>query len=146
MLWVQSLWNHFMPTYSVKIEKVLEIHWSNELWTTHQYKPKILPMHLLKKKKNRTTTRVHSKLLMRKVMIMKMSAIPSVTPQSPELLRAGSVWFARLSSMMYQYSVPMASAKQLKLRTPVKPPLTTTKPNVIFISERIFAIPIQDNP
>lgn len=92
-------------------------------------------------KNNRTTVRIHSKLLMGKVMIMKMSSIPSVTPQSPELLRAGSVWFERLSSMMYQYSVPMASAKQLKLTTPVKPPLTTTKPNVIFISDRIFAIP-----
>jgi len=74
-----------------------------------------------------------------------MFAIPSVTPQSPELLRAGSVWFARLSSMMYQYSVAMASAKQLKLIIPVKPPLTTTKPNVMFISDTIDAIPIQDN-
>ncbi len=90
--------------------------------------------------------RGNSQILTSKDLRMKMSVIPSVTPQSPELVRAGSVWFARLSSMMYQYSVPMASAKEMKLRTPVKPPPTTTKPNVIFISVRIYAIPLQNNP
>lgn len=131
ILWVQSLWN-----YTVKTEKVREINW-NELVKVHA---------ITNAKNNRTTIRFNSKLLLGKGMIMKRSAIPSVTPHSPKLLRAGSVRFARLSSMMYQYSVPMASAKQLKLRTPVKPPLTTTKPNVIFISDRICAIPTQDKP
>lgn len=125
-------------------EKVLEIHWSNERSVNYAPVKAQDVTNASIQKMNRATIRVHSKLLMGKD-IMKMFTIPFVTPQSPELLRAGSVWFARLSSMMYQYSVPMASAKQLKLRIPVKPPLTTTKPNVIFITDSIFAIPIQDN-
>lgn len=35
--------------------------------------------------------------------------------------------------MMYQYSLPMAMAKEQKLKMPDKPALTTTEPKVIFI-------------
>lgn len=62
------------------------------------------------------------------------NSLPFSTPQSPERTCCGSVWLVRLSSMMYQYSVPMARVRKVKLRIVLNPAPRTTEPNPTLIA------------